>query len=1471
MSTMTLAKSPSTQSRTFSRTPVWLGALALLGTSALFIKMALGIAAFSPLSQPVGYVAQDELSNFNLSSGTETVYRTEYSREFWAGNVFAYPVDSAGSVDTVGERWSGGAQVHIDGQNFDTGRLIATMKDDGTNIPFRTASMSTAQRALLPNTVNGIAYTDVQILNFLRGDRSNEGASALRVRGSALGDIIHTRPYYIPNSLVPTLFIGANDGMIHAINTKVGTERWAYVPSMLLGKMNTLANDPYTHDYFVDGQINIGLVTISAQSKRVLVGGLGGGGKGLYALDVTTLDAATETDVANKILWEITPTKVNYATPTGYGGATGYSNLGYTYGTPVIAKVKNGASIQDVMIIGNGYNDNSTGDYQAYLYVIDIANGQLIRSIKADTAATTDGTAANPNGLSSPIALDTNGDGAADRVYAGDLNGTMWKFDLSSPSTASWTASVLLTTSPAQPITSTPGIAIHPMGGYMVDFGTGDYFTTITAAQISSPTTYYVYGIWDNAPVANTTLVTQTLTERAYTINGTTTRVRRSTANALNWASGGNRGWKVALPAGERIIGDGSFIEAGRFYFNGFNPTVSYLVPSTTTTITGENWLMELNYLTGGSSTLPFLDLDGNLLLNDIDRIKYVSGDTIPTGKVAGDSITSPSEDGIAVGKWLSRGVQSQPLLVQLRTLNTTLFNQNPDVTFPPPTAEKGVIGGHFDVDIYYEGTNTITAGTKATATITVGTTGQTATFPATLGAITVNGIVVTPALTVSDITDGTATGTNATTIKNKVTNGYTATVSGNVVTISAPTAGTASNGMTVDIAVGTSQTLVSASAATSGTKASRTVTFTNGSNISVTGLSIKINGTEIITNGTTGSQSSSGLASWVASHSSHPNYDITASGSTVTITAKTAVASTYDISTLVASSSAVPTAPANGSLVITGVSSRTTSTSIQCGSTFIGTSAAYTSGDVNGASRLAELYTKINGTTVNGYSISCNQSTNPMTCSVTAPVGPSACSSFTLANIATSTNTGPSGGTGLSTTTGTAVAGAPASAAVSKSGWTNFKPALTTTVFSGGTDDTVTHTVSTPCDGSSNRGCSQKQHVHEYDDIYDKTGVNMLDASNTSYDLSRAITATTIPFKVIVQNQYLSPSVKLHIGNPSYVWNIDAGYVPLSGYTTGANTTGVNSGGTLDLASLPTYTRATVGSLVLNMPTTAFNEQDWWNGALGLPKDVRVGLHPTEAGCVMSDAGTQDGNMIQPVIPPADVIVTNASGVLENTADGPGVNGWNNSTTPATATGVRHNGALTVQVISPNTPSSALELSVPSKPQYGWRVKSAYYSTYVLVEYSIYWHTKHLGVCYGETGWSKRPVKDARTCGSNNTTLTRVCATEQSSANGTDPKTGVFGAAITVTSVTTVVVGNVTTITINYSDGGHATVVRTANTDGTLTILTRDKDCVALGVSCAGTTEIIANASGNVISGGDERGMQTRTGRVSWHELIRN
>ncbi|MBK6008464.1 hypothetical protein JJB11_20370 [Ramlibacter ginsenosidimutans] len=987
--------------------------------------------SFTPDSQPIGYVGQLEVTNYVLTSGTEVVFKTDYDRNTWTGNVHAYPVDASGVVALQADWWNDGAASHIDAQDFNTGRIIVT--DDGkanaSGKTFRWNSLSGAQQGLL-----GTSTTGPQVLNFVRGDQSLEKANGgtFRDRSSVLGDILHTRPYYLQDPNGDVLFVGANDGMLHAIDARTaagGGELWAFVPSTLLSKLPSLTVDPYVHTYFVDGGLNVGTVTISGSQKNVLVGTLGAGGRGVFGIDVTNPHPATETAAAANVLWE-----VNSAT------SASYSNLGYTYSTPVLATVNTGAS---AVILGNGYNSAGVSS----LFVLDLKDGSVIKEVKTSGAV--------GGGLSTPVCIDTNNDQRVDTCYAGDIDGKLWKFDLSNTSANNWTASLLYTTSPAQAITSVPAVGMHPNGGYMVNFATGRLLTT---ADQTDTSVFYAYGIWDGAPAANTTLLQQTLTERSYVNGSTSNRVRVVTANAPNWSSGGNRGWQVPLPlAGERVTGDTLFIENNRFYFATTNPTVLNASP----TPDGALWLMELDFLSGSTANSPFFDLSGDLQLTNADRVSYVSGDTLPTGAHVGDINTTAT--GVPVGKFIDDGVGSQPLLVQLATLNTTLLNENPDVTLPALPGDPGVAGGHFDFDIYYGG----------------------------------------------------------------------------------------------------------------------------------------------------------------------------------------------------------------------------------------------------GAA-------------------------------------------------------------------------------------------------------------------------SSKHHVHQYDDIYDVTGVNMLNASDSAFNLSKAITNTSTQFKVLVQNQYLNPAATLSIGGQPYT-NVKL-YNGQAKETSAANV----------IANAPVYTRSSPGfTLAFNLPVDAFTNKNWWDAAGGTGYavgDVRAGLIPTETKCVntISGSGTA-ASMYNSVIPPA------------NGVDGPGTN--------STTSGVRHNGALVIQLISASTAASEIEMAVPGRPEYGWRVTAANYATRVLAEYTTFWHNPS-NICFGAAGWTKTPAPD--------NSNTKPKSMPAAAAGSTDPKVGSFKATSSVVSVTTTVNGNVTTVVTTFADHTTQTITRTKNADGTLTIYTVNPDGTT-------TTDTEADTEGTVNKGADEKRTQAITGRISWTERRRN
>ena len=646
----------------------------LMATILYYAAPVFAAAPVNVALQPTGYVVQPALSSYNLKSGLETSFQATFDKEFWYGDVFAYPVSNTGVVNYAAERWNGAGE-HINGQNYLTGRRIVTVNSTtGSKVPFLWAHLSTTQRADLGTVTIGPLVVD-----YVRGDRSNEDpAGALfRARKSVLGDIIHSRPYLIEG----LLYVGANDGMLHVINVNnadatsagfaAGSEVYAYIPSFLIPKLKNLTVDPYVHTYFIDGPLTYSRFLISGAIKQYLVGTLGAGGRGLFALDISDPYPTGESDAASKILWEV-----------NNNPSASFANLGYTYGLATIMRVRDGAGVTTpAVIVGNGYMDSGTTTRRASLFVIDLTDGSLIKEI----VTTVDGSG-GPNGLSTPKVVDSNSDGIADYAYAGDLDGTLWKFDLTSDTVASWSATALYTTSPAQAITGAPAVAAHPNGGRMVNFVTG---RMLSSADASNSAIHAAYGIWDGAPVGNTGIVTQVLSEATY---GTDVRVRVGTVVEPNWGAGGHKGWKTPFPVGgERLVGDGSFISSGRYYFMSTNP----LPVRTSPTSSGDNWLLELDYLTGGGAIEPFLDLSGDLVLTSADRLKD------------GFDVVIAGAPGVPIGKYTGMGITSQPVLAELIVLNTALYNTHPDIVVPLPVDSRGVSGGHFDFDIHYPSSTT--------------------------------------------------------------------------------------------------------------------------------------------------------------------------------------------------------------------------------------------------------------------------------------------------------------------------------------------------------------------------------------------------------------------------------------------------------------------------------------------------------------------------------------------------------------------------------------------------------------------------------------------------------------------------------------------------------------------------------------------------------------------------------------------
>ena len=356
-----------------------------------------------------------------------------------------------------------------------------------------------------------------QRVQWLRGNAANESSTcgtctpSFRSRPtSKLGDIIHSAPSYVsapgagyPDSMESNtyssfaaayasrpamIYVGANDGMLHAFSATTGREALAYVPTpvyknlsaLTASSLSSVAGEPVAHHYQVDASPTVSDVYYGGAWHTLLAGGMGAGGQGVFALDVTDPTAFTQANASSIVRWEFTDAND--------------VDMGYVFSQPLMVKTNNG---RWSVLVGNGYNNSEddgslSSSGHAILYVLDAQTGAV--RAKIDTGS---GSAATPNGLSGPIGVDTNGDGVVDVVYAGDLFGNLWKFDLSGSSPGAWNVAFSgapLFTTPGQPITVRPDVTRFTTGGYLVTFGTGRYIDVSDNTSVEAES---FYGIRD--------------------------------------------------------------------------------------------------------------------------------------------------------------------------------------------------------------------------------------------------------------------------------------------------------------------------------------------------------------------------------------------------------------------------------------------------------------------------------------------------------------------------------------------------------------------------------------------------------------------------------------------------------------------------------------------------------------------------------------------------------------------------------------------------------------------------------------------------------------------------------------------------------------------------------------------------------------------------------------------------------------
>ena len=594
------------------------------------------------------------------TDGSGNVYVAEYFnrvQKFDAAGNFLEKWGSTGSGD--GQfRYLRGIAVYDGGACKGSSFFVA----DAYN--YRIQKFSTPSRSAVSADIGKAR------LEYLRGDRSNEGKKGyqFRERESLMGDIIHSSAVYVG---APTLkwpdggkfpiganaysrfakdqksrrgvvMAGANDGVLHGFAADSGKELLAYLPGSLFSAAASegyhyLTDSDYSHRYYVDGTPTVADAFIrshfsSAESWRsVLVGIEGAGGRGLFALDVTNPSKFDESNAGDLVLWEF--------------NSSDDQHLGYTLARPTVALLPNG---RWAAIFGNGYQHTAMVTPtagQAELFVLYL-DGGLDRKwtekkdyLRIPTGA---GSPAKRNGLATPAVIDTDGDQVADRVYAGDLQGNLWAFDLSSDNQDDWAVvhgGPLFSGKADQPITVRPEVVRHRamvakgnQPNLMIFFGTGQY---LVAGDNTSRDVQTFYGVWDRADggLHRSDLVEQVFLKGKHADGRITDpdRWQNLKVDYKQAGSGDRYGWYLDLPdAGERVVTDARYLD-GLVFFN-------TLVPSDPRPCAagGTGWMMSVDAFTGGSPITPAFDFDENGAIDADGDAEYIEGKPGKKGKRIG-------------------------------------------------------------------------------------------------------------------------------------------------------------------------------------------------------------------------------------------------------------------------------------------------------------------------------------------------------------------------------------------------------------------------------------------------------------------------------------------------------------------------------------------------------------------------------------------------------------------------------------------------------------------------------------------------------------------------------------------------------------------------------------------------------------------------------------------------------------------
>ena len=498
----------------------------------------------------IEYALQDILRKISAGSAVAVVstergtdnrlYRGKFMPVDWDGYLECYALPYS---DGDGALWEAGSILQ---SRSPVSREIFTAI--GSEYIYFSSSYASKLRALMNVATDDEAAA---LIDWARG----EDVAGLRDRqGWILGDIVHSTPvvvgppagfeatesfrdFYVANEFRRKMvYVGANDGMIHAFDADDGEEAWAFVPQFALPSFTVMADSGYCHTYTCDQTVSVKDVQVDGQWQTILVSGGREGGGSIFALNVTDPNAPT-------VLWQNTlPNGLPYESEV------------------VICSIGGNATV----LVGSGLDEV---DQKAFIYSYDIKTGLFNGEIGLNGGKLR-------NKGSKPAVMDLNLDGQVDLVYMADLNSTIWRYETEgNPNPEKWKKYEIFEDQDRE-ITANPVVAHGPNGEVLIYVGTGAYLTEDDKLSSNSNSFYCIIDHHDGNKSIRGDLVDQT-----------------SSINPVNGANG----WYVDLwnMAGERVS-ETAVIVAETVIFTSFAPVLDPCVAG------GESFLYQMAYDTGG-------------------------------------------------------------------------------------------------------------------------------------------------------------------------------------------------------------------------------------------------------------------------------------------------------------------------------------------------------------------------------------------------------------------------------------------------------------------------------------------------------------------------------------------------------------------------------------------------------------------------------------------------------------------------------------------------------------------------------------------------------------------------------------------------------------------------------------------------------------------------------------------------------